>query len=139
MAGNGRNPGGPKLPPAAFLAALAGGSTIKEAAEIVGKSERTAYRWLQDPAVQRAVSRLRSDLTASALGLLCQEMRDSVRELVKLRGEDGLNIRLQAANSILSLGLKYLNTVDLESRLAEVERRLGMGPPADPTGEEQPL
>jgi HEAT repeat protein len=126
MAGNGRVPAGA---PAAFLAALAGGSSVAEAAKLAGKSERQAYRYLADPAVKASVQRLRADMTGQALGVLVKEMAESVRELVKLRSDPNPQIRIQAARSLLTIGLDFRAALDVEARLSAVEAKLnGSGP-----------
>ena len=118
MAGSGR-----KSADEALVAALAGGATVRDAAAQAGVSERTAFRRLADVAFRRRVSEARAGLVERAAGKLADaatEAVDTLRALLKARD----TVRLGSARSILELGTKLREAVELEQRLQALEERL---------------
>lgn len=109
--------------PAAFLAALAAGSTVAEAAEACGVSERTAYRWLTVEGVKKALNQLRAGMTSGALGILTSHLTEAAETLTNLLTSDSESVRLQASRAIFQTTLEIRQTVDMEDRIAELERR----------------
>src|SRR5204863_65773 len=57
---------------AALVAALAAGSTIRDAAKTAGVAERTVYRRLEDPGFRQRVNNARAELIAHAVGKLAE-------------------------------------------------------------------
>jgi HEAT repeat protein len=123
MAENGRAKRGDE----ALLLALAGGATVRDAARSAGIGERTATRRLADPGFRRRVAENRADMVARALGKLADGATEAVDTLRKLLGAEADTVKLGAARSILELGTKLREAVELEERLAELERRIGEG------------
>jgi hypothetical protein len=108
----------------ALAAALATGQTLRAAAAAAGVGERTATRRWADPAFRRRVSHLRGDLVARSLGRMADgmaEAADTLRELLAAASE---SVRLGAARALLELGVKLRESVELEERLTDLERRL---------------
>lgn len=102
--------------------ALAGGKTAKEAAVVAGVSERTVFHWLSDPSFKQRVSELRGEMVGAALGRLSDGLcaaADALNELVKQQDPD---VKLKAAVKVIELALRVREQVEIESRLAAVER-----------------
>jgi hypothetical protein len=119
MAENGRRKGEDTL-----LLALASGQTVRDAARAAGVGERTAARRWADPAFRRRVTRLRAELVERATGQLADGMAEAVATLRRLLTAEGESVRLGAARSILELGNRLREAVELEGRLRAVEDRL---------------
>jgi hypothetical protein len=104
-----------------LAAALAAGRTLREAAEAVGVSERTATRRAAEPGFRRRVTELRAAMVQGALGRLSDAMAeaaDTLRRLLRAKRESA---RLGAARAIYEIGCKLRETVDLEERIAALE------------------
>jgi hypothetical protein len=78
----------------ALVAALAGGSSVREAAEQARVAERTVYRRLEDPDFKTQVSAARSELLAGAVGHLADY---STEAATTLRGLLGGRVRIRPA------------------------------------------
>jgi len=117
MAGSGRTNAD-----SALLLALAAGKTIAEAALAAGVSERTVARRLADPDFRRRVGELRADMVGRALGRMSDSMVDAADTLRALLLAEGESARLGAARSILELGNKLKEWVELEQRLTALEQ-----------------
>jgi hypothetical protein len=125
MAGSGR-----RNADEALALALATGQTLRAAAEATGIGERTATRRTAEPGFRRRVNELRAEMTSRALGRMADGMADAADVLRKLLNADSESVRLGAARSLLELGVKLRESVELEERLAALEGRLaGQGEP----------
>jgi hypothetical protein len=120
MAGSGR-----RNADEALALALAGGQTLRAAAEAAKVAERTATRRMADPAFRQRVAELRGDMVQRSLGRMAEgmsEAADVLRQLLAARSE---SVRLGAARSLLELGVKLRESVELEQRLRDLEEHLG--------------
>ena len=108
---------------AALLLALAGGQTLRDAAASAGIGERTATRRVAEPEFRRRVAELRGEMVGRALGRMADGMTDAADTLRALLQAEGESVRLGAARSILELGNKLRESVELEERLSALERR----------------
>jgi len=108
----------------ALALALASGATAPKAAEQAQVSLRTVRRKLANPAFRRLVSRLRGDMLAAALGRMAENMTRAADTVAGLLDEENAAIRLRAARTMLSLGLRLRDSVDLGERVRELEREL---------------
>jgi hypothetical protein len=106
---------------------LAAGKTVQEAAQTAGISERTAHRRLDDPAFRRLVVKLRGEMVARATGRLSDAAVKAVDTLVKLLDADSDSARLGAARSILELGTRLREAVEIEERLNALEQKAANG------------
>jgi HEAT repeat protein len=122
MAENGRRKGD-----AAFVLALAAGQTARDAAQAAGIGERTAARRMADPAFRTRVSQLRGEMVTRALGRLADGMAEAAETVRALLQAESESVRLGAARSLLELGNKLRESVELEERLAALEGRLAEG------------
>lgn len=109
----------------ALLLALAAGNTVRDAARLAGVSERTATRRVADPESHQRIAQLQAEMVARALGKMADAMSaaaDTLRALLNARRE---TVRLGAARALAELTPKLRENVELEHRLAELERCLG--------------
>jgi hypothetical protein len=120
VAGNGRRNADESL-----ALALASGRTLRDAAQAAGMAERTAARRWADPAFRRRVAQLRGDMVGRALGRMADGMTEAADVLRRLLAAESESVRLGAARSLLELGVKLREGVELEERLADLERQLG--------------
>src|SRR5262245_50392798 len=104
--------------------ALAAGATVCQAAERAGLSVRTAYRRLAEASFRQRVAELRAEMVERAVGKMADGMAEAADTLRQLLRADAESVRLGAARSMLELGNKLRESVELEQRLVELERRL---------------
>jgi hypothetical protein len=116
-------PGGSKkAADAALIAHLAAGVSPAGAARLAGVSEKTAYRRLANPAFRRRVEEARTAFWERASAIMSKGATESATVLRKLlRSEDG-RLRLQAARVLLEQGTKVRELLNVEQRLAELEK-----------------
>lgn len=105
----------------ALIAALLGTSSIKRAAERVGITERTAYRWRKLPHFREAFREARRDVHENAVGILQNYSGTAAATLVKLLDSDNDHVRARAARIILDQAARGVETYDLEERLQRLE------------------
>lgn len=108
-----------------FLAAVARGQTVTDAAREYGIPRRTADRWASSPKGKAYVSRLRALMFAQACGALARHATRAAEKLAELLDSESAQVALQAARSLLSSGLDLRKSVDYEERLAALEAKLG--------------
>jgi hypothetical protein len=104
--------------------ALAEGETVQAAAVKAGIGRTTAYRRLADPAFKQRIQTMRGDMIEQALGRMANSMSeaaDVLRDLLKAESE---SVRLSAARTLLDLGAKLREAVELEERLSSLESGL---------------
>lgn len=120
MAGSGRQNADPVL-----IAALAGGATAKEAADLAGVGERTVVRRQGDPAFRQRVEAAQREMLATATTNLAGASVEAVETLRKLlRGSMPPAVKLGASRAILELGAKLREAQELEARIAALEERI---------------
>jgi HEAT repeat protein len=105
----------------ALALALASGQTLRDAAQTADVGERTAARRWADPTFRHRVVELRGEMVERSLGRLVDGMcaaADVLRQLLAAASE---HVRLAAARSLLELGVKLRESVELEARLAALE------------------
>jgi hypothetical protein len=122
MAENGRRKGDTEL-----MLALAAGQTVRDAARLACVGERTASRRVVDPAFRRRVAELRAGMVARAAGQLADGMAQAAATVRGLLTAESESVRLAAARTILEIGPKLREAVEVEDRLAAVEAQLGAG------------
>jgi hypothetical protein len=105
----------------ALALALATGQTLRAAADTTGIGERTATRRMADPAFRRRVADLRADMVRRSLGRLADGMSHAADTLRALLAVESESVRLGAARTLLELGVKLRESVELEARLADLE------------------
>lgn len=109
----------------ALVAALAGGSTVADAAKLAGVGEATVYRRLRGAAFRKQVADARSELLTSAIGTLARISSAAATTLALLMAKTETSaIRLGAARAILGLVTDLRQAEELEVRVADLETRL---------------
>ena len=104
-----------------LLLALACGATVEAAARQCGLSERTVYNRLGDDEFKKRLERVRADMVDRSAGMLTAAGGEAIRTLLTLQKDSTPTVRLGAARTILEIGLKMRQMVDLEQRMAELE------------------
>jgi hypothetical protein len=106
-----------------FLQALVCGSTVKQAAAAAGISERTAYRRMEDPAFRARVDLQRQELADRSTRLLTAGGIESIKTLIALQQQQvAESVRLGAARTVLTLGLKFRESEELAQRVQFLEQ-----------------
>src|SRR5437879_902831 len=101
-----------------LVAAFAAGATADEAATAAGVSRRTAQRRMAEPTFRQEVQHARAEMVGRAVGKLTDASTAAVDTLRALLGAEGESARLGAARSILELGTKLREGLELEERVA---------------------
>lgn len=108
-----------------MMLGLADGLSVAEAAARAGMSERTGFRWLQNPDFRAELSRIQGLIIRRAVGVLATgtvEMAIYIRQLAK--NAEGEAVRLRAATIGLDLAFKGREVLDFNDRLDAIEERL---------------
>ena len=101
---------------------VASGLSLTAAARKANVGVPTAKRWsATSPAFRCRVQELRAEMTSQALGRMAAGMSEAADVLRGLLAAEAESIRLGAARSLLDLGMKLQDSVDLENRLADLE------------------
>ena len=103
--------------------AVAGGQTVKAAAESCSCSERQGYRISATPEFKSRVSAIRAEMTSQAVGELsaaASEAVATIRELLASTNEP--SVRLNAAKAILNALGPMSELGELRERLATLEQ-----------------
>jgi F420-0:gamma-glutamyl ligase len=104
--------------------ALASGESVGAAAEQAGVTDRTVRRKLSDPEFRRQVADLRGELMSRALDRMTDNMTRAADVLAGLLDEQNPAVRLRAARSLLTLGLRLRDSIDLNNRIRDLEDEL---------------
>lgn len=115
-----------QLPPKkrVFVEAYCAGKGVAEAAAVAGISQRQAYRWLHEPAVQDAIREHGRDAVRRTAAVLTLSGRAAAETLVAALEAEHWPVRLRAAELLLDRLLKFREHLDLEARIAALEERL---------------
>ncbi len=106
-----------------LLAALATGSTLREASELTGVSQRTISRRLKDPKFKAALDRRKDAILTAVVGKLSDASTQAVSTLKQLLDCESHSVRLGAARSILDLSISMRTTVELTERITRLEEK----------------
>lgn len=104
--------------------ALAAGKSASEAARELGVSLSTVQRRMADPDFRKFVADLRNQMLERALNRVTDNLTRAADTLVGLLEHDNPVYRLRAARSLLTLGLKLHEAVELTDRMRQVEEEL---------------
>lgn len=108
-----------------LLLALACGASVEVAAQQAGISATTAYRRLDQPEFKTRLRQIRSDIVQRTAGALTAAATESVRTLLELqKPPNPPATRLGAARSVLEIGLKIREVVELETQMADLEAKM---------------
>jgi hypothetical protein len=107
-----------------LLTVLACGATVENAARSAGVSASTAYRRLKDPEFRQKIKELQAETLQRAAAMLTAASMESVKTLIALQAANiPPAVRLGAARGVLEFGTKMRETVELEQRIAALERQ----------------
>jgi hypothetical protein len=95
--------------------------TVRAAAKASGYCERQAHRKLDDPAFRRRVVEARGAIVGRAVSVLSAAGVEAAQTLRKLLASPTDQIRLAAARSILELGTKLRDSVELSERIEALD------------------
>jgi len=105
-----------------FVAAMARGCTVTEAAEHAGISRSTAHRRLADPKVRQRITEARSATVERAGALLVDSWARAVARLVEFTESPNDTAAVGACKALLDYGLRLREAGELEERIAALER-----------------
>jgi hypothetical protein len=108
-----------------LLTALANGHTIRDAEALAGIGERTATRYVANSDFRRKVAEFRGEMVQRAVGRRAYSSAEAVETLRRLLNAPNDDAKLGAARSILELGNRLREAVELEQRIAALEECLG--------------
>jgi hypothetical protein len=105
------------------IAALLTKGNVEQAAHAVGIGVTTLRRWMRNPQFKKEYLQARREGLAQATARLQQSSGPAASTLLKLTADPAMppNIRLRAADYVLTHGLKSMEDDDLEARLAMLE------------------
>jgi hypothetical protein len=110
----------------ALIVALACGASAETAAQKAGVSVRTVYRRQADPEFVAQVNDVRADMLRRAAAMLTAAGMAAIKTFTTLQDSaQSESVRLGAARSIIELGCKLREMVELTERLAQLEARMG--------------
>ena len=104
--------------------AIASGSSASEASRNLDIPIRTVQRRMADPDFRKFVSDLRGQMLERTLGHLAENMTKAADKMVGLLDDPDPAIRLRAARSMLTLGLRLHDTVDVNEQIRELRAQL---------------
>jgi hypothetical protein len=106
-----------------LIMALACGATWEAAAQQAGVSKQTVYRRMKEPAFLQRLREHRGDMLKSSSGALAAAVTEAIGTLLSLQPATiPPAVRCTAARAILELSLRMHEAVDLETRIAALEK-----------------
>jgi hypothetical protein len=119
--------GAPTLTPRElrFVAALAEGATVGEAAATAKVSERTGFRWKSKPEVVEAVRICQVAAIAQARGVISAGAVRAGRALVAIAdGAKATTQQVTAARAVVEGAERVAEAIDTAKRIEDIEARL---------------
>jgi hypothetical protein len=114
-----------RKPDAKLVLALACGALPEQAAQQSGVSLRTVFRRLAEPGFRSQIVELQAEMLRRAAGMFTAATLSSVKTLTNMQqSANSESVRLGAARSIIELGCKLRESVELMERMAAVETQL---------------
>ncbi len=112
-----------------LVSLLAGGASVSAVAQLAEVSERTIFRRLKDAAFRTRLADARKELLTRAMGSLTEGATDAARTLRNLLLDANPQARLGAAKAILEAATKLRDSLEIDERLAALEKALSHKPP----------
>lgn len=107
-----------------LLMSLACGATAEAAAQKADVGVATVYRRLKDSDFMDRLQKIRADIVQRMVGSLTAAGMEAIKTLVSLmQASNPGSVRLGAARAVLELGTKLRDSVELEKRIAVLEKR----------------
>jgi hypothetical protein len=104
--------------------AIASGSSASAAARDLDIPIRTVQRRTADPDFRKFVSDLRGQMLAAALGRLTDNMTRAADTLAGLLDDKNPALRIRAARSLLTLGLRMHDAVDVAEKVRSLQEEV---------------
>ena len=111
----------------AVLSYFLEGATVAQASENAGVTERTIYRWLNEPGFKaelKAGEQAVLERTTRRLLALTETALDSLEQVLSEPAARGSSVRLRAVQVALEQLLKFRDVFDIEERLSRLERQV---------------
>ncbi len=106
------------------LSALLTEPSITRAAQVVGITPKTIYRYLELPEFREQLSKAQGAILSEAHGSLLAGITEALETLRELhKSAESESVRRQAASDWISHALRLAELVDIESRLQALEGR----------------
>jgi hypothetical protein len=109
----------------ALLALMLTGKSVEQAAREGNVAERTAYRWVKEPAFKEALIAGQKQVFETALRALLLKVQKAINTLDRCM-DDGLtnptSVQVRAAQITLEQALTVHKNAELEERIAELEK-----------------
>jgi len=98
--------------------------TMKAAADKIGITPRTLYKWLKMPEFRSAYMAAKREAVTVAVARLQQAAAEAVEALRSIMNDPKkpASARVSAARAILEMAIKAIEIEDLEVRIEELER-----------------
>ena len=109
-----------------FIAAVLSTRTVADAAREIGISERTAYRYLDDPEVRAALDSALDQALSTAAQRAAAGMDRALAALNAILEDPNspISARISVARLLLQAGPRLHETITLMQRMENVEKRL---------------
>ena len=107
-----------------LAATIASGVSASAAARQLDLSLSTVQRRMGDPDFRKLVSNLRQEVMTAALGRMTDSMTRAVDAVAALLDAENPMVRLRAARTLMTLGLRWRDSVDIADRIQELEQEL---------------
>ena len=109
-----------------IISALLECSTIREAAECAGVSERTVYSRLGTPEFAERLAVERRKLFKANFAALQGQIGRSIKTMVEIRDDKKTlpQVRLNASVELIRNGLKMAEVVDVVERMDAIEQKM---------------
>lgn len=97
--------------------------SINQAAKALGLAHNTVTRRMKKPQFKQKLNDARSAYLNQAVHTLNSELTKSIKKLAEIRDNKDapLSVQYQAADALIRHGKAYIETVEHEQRLREVE------------------
>lgn len=95
--------------------------TMEAAAKASGVARVTLYEWEKLPAFKGALGAARAELYREGMGALKAATAKAARRLVELLDSRNENTRRLTARDVLALGVRIVETEDIEARIEQLE------------------
>ena len=106
-----------------LITQLLTGKSIQESASLAGIAYSTARRWMRNERFQKMYTQARREALQTAVGHLSAVAAQAVSTLQKNLSCGQANVETQSANAILGHVTKAEALLNIDERLAELERK----------------
>ena len=108
----------------AAIAALLSHRSIEDAAQAINVAPRTLLRWLQVAEFKAAYREARWEAVSQAVARIQQATGAAGVTILKLMTDPNVPaaVRLRAAECVFAMAVKGIETEDIETRVAQLER-----------------